>query len=137
MFDQYLICDDGFCNVISETGHIEGFELKIRIPYYRGVALSLVDNIVIKVNGETFTNDVIRFTVKSGSYMMSEMSTVGDRRWNFDESATLKVYKPGGLLYIDALIDLTISIRAPYGMFQGHCEKVLTLDKDKILAVKE
>lgn len=137
MFDQYLICEDGFRNVISETGHIEGFELKIRIPYYRGVPLSLIDEIRVTVGGETFTNDSIRFTVASGSYMMSEMTTVGDRRWNFDEAATLKIYKPGGLLYIDHLVEVDIAIRAPYGIFHGRCKKVLTLEADKILCVKE
>lgn len=136
MFDQYLICEDGFRNVISETGNLEGFEMKIRIPYYRGVPLSVVDTLTIKVANQIFTNEQIRFTVASGSFMLSEMSTVADRRWNFDEAATLKIYHPGGLVYFDHLVDLDIVIRAPYGAFHGRCKKVLTLEKDKILCIK-
>lgn len=136
MFDKYLICTDGFRNVISETGTIEGFELKIRIPYYRGVPLSVVDEIKVTVGGEYYTNERIRFTVAGGSFMMSEMSTVSSRRWNFDEDATLKVYKPGGLVYFDQEVEVLITIRAPYGKFNGHDKKVLTLEPDKYLTVK-
>ena len=141
MFDKYLICTDGLRNVISETGTIEGFEMKIRIPYYRGVPLSVVDEIKINVGGgvggepETYYNDDIRFTVASGSFMMSEMSTVATKRWNLDEDATLKIYKPGGLVYFDQDIELWITIRAPYGKFQGHDRKRLTMEADKCLTV--
>ena len=137
MFDKYLICTHGFRNVISETGNVEGFELNIRIPYYRGVPLSCVDEIKIVIGGQTYTNDSIRFTVAAGSFMMSEMSTVATRRWNLDEDATLKVFKPGGLTYFDQLVELLIIIRAPYGKFDGHDKKVLTLEDDKYLSIKE
>ncbi|MDL2292994.1 DUF6379 domain-containing protein [Ruminococcaceae bacterium OttesenSCG-928-D13] len=135
MFDQHLICRDGFRNVVTETGNTEGFEMRIRIPYYRGVPLSVVDTLTVKVAGKTYTNPHIRFTVAGGSYMMSEMETVGDRRWNFDEAAILKIYTPGGLLYIDHLVELDIAIRAPYGIFHGSDKKVLVLEPDKHLCV--
>lgn len=135
MFDKYIVCPYGLRNVISETGHLEGFELKIRIPYYRGVPLSCVDSLEVTVGGETFRNDRIRFTVASGSFMMDEMATVADKRWNFDEDATLKVWKPGGLVYFDQRIEVLIRIRAPYGVFSGHDVKVLSLEPDKHLAL--
>lgn len=141
MFDKYLICTDGLRNVISETGHVEGFEMKIRIPYYRGVPLSVIEEIKIAVGGgvdggaQIFGNDQIRFSVASGSFMMSEMSTVATKRWNFDEDATLKVYRPGGLVYFDQQVELWITIRAPYGKFSGHDRKVLTMEADKYLEV--
>lgn len=135
MFDKYLICTEGFRNVITETGNIEGFELKIRIPYYRGVPLSCVDELQVTVGGETYGNDRIRFTVPSGSFMMEEMETVATRRWNFDEDATLRIRKPGGLVYIDHAVELKIVIRAPYGKFAGQDRKVLTLEPDMHLAI--
>ncbi len=141
MFDKYLICPYGFKNVITETGNIEGFEMKIRIPYYRGVPLSVVDEIKVSISGgiggnpQVFSNEDIRFTVAGGSFMLSEMDTVATRRWNFDEDATLKIYKPGGLVYIDHLVELWITIRAPYGKFTGNDKKLLTMEADKYLAV--
>ena len=135
MFDKWLIVENSLHNVITETGHIEGFEFQIRIPYYRGVSLSVVDSITVKTQGQTYTNDNIRFTVESGSFMMKEMETVGTLRWNFDESATLRVYKPGGLLYLDIDLELDIVIRAPYLRFSGHDRKVMALGPDKYLSL--
>ena len=137
MFDAHLICRDGFCNVISETGNVEGFEMKIRIPYYRGVSLSMVDKIVVKARGEVFEHDKIRFTVASGSFMMTEMETVANKRWNFDEAATLKIYKPGGFASQGVNIEVEITIRAPYLTFKGSDAKTLNLSKDKYLCVAQ
>jgi len=137
MFDKFLICEDGFRHVISETGHVEGFEMKIRIPYYRGIPLSMVESITVKVQNLVFTNEHIRFTVAQGSFMMSEMETVGDKRWNLDEAATIKIYKPGGLINYDHPVELEIMIRTPYLRFPGRDRKVLLLQEDKRLCVAE
>jgi hypothetical protein len=136
MFDRWLIVNDSLCNVITETGHIEGFEFQIRIPYYRGVSLSVVDTITVKAQGQVYSNDAIRFTVEAGSFMMKEMETVGNLRWNFDEAATLRVYKPGGLLCLDVDLDVDIVIRAPYLWFSGHDRKYFSLGPDKYLGLK-
>jgi hypothetical protein len=136
VFDQYLIVQDSLRNVVNQEGSIDGFELKIRIPYYRGVPLSCIDSIEIKVafgvdgGSLIFTNDNIRFTVAGGSFTMKEMETVATRRWNFDEDATLHVYRPGGLIYLDQSVDLTIAIRAPYGRFIGHDQKRMSMGAD-------
>jgi hypothetical protein len=96
MFDKYMIAEDGFRNVASR-GEVPGFELKIRIPYYRGIALSLVEDLSVTVDGVKFGRDDIRFTVASGSFSMAEMETVVNHRWQFGEAATLSIRKPGGL----------------------------------------
>jgi len=98
------------------------------------VPLSVIDFIKVTVDGATYSNEHIRFTVASGSFMMDEMSTVATKRWNFDEDATLRIRKPGGLVYFDQQVDLTIGIRAPYGLFTGHDLKTLTMEPDMRLA---
>jgi hypothetical protein len=123
-------------NVISETGHVEGFEFQIRIPYYWGVFLSLVDKITVKAAGQVYTNDDIRFTVKSGSFMMNEMETVGTLRWNFDEAATLFIKKPGGIISSQRLeLEIEIYIRPPYMTFRGYDKKRPQLGPEKKLTV--
>ena len=135
MFDRWLIVENSLRNVISETGYIEGFEFQIRIPYYRGVFLSMIDRITVKAQNQTFNDEDIRFTVESGSFMLKEMETVGTLRWNFDEAATLKVYKPGGLpsWSVNATIEVEIGVRPAYVRFNGFCRKVLPLGPEKRL----
>ena len=41
MFDKYIIVEDGFRNVV-EGGEVRGFQVKARLPYYRGLATVLV-----------------------------------------------------------------------------------------------
>ena len=49
LFEKYIICEDGFGNLYDEKGECTGFQLKVRLPYYRGVRLSLIDDLRITV----------------------------------------------------------------------------------------
>ena len=132
MFERYLICEEGFRNFRNDVGAVEGFELKIKIPYYRGVPLSLVEYIKVAVNGVPYEMEKIRFTVESGSFMMKEMETVYSKRWQFGEKATLRVYQPGGLIHFDQDVELWIKVRPPYLAAEppAYCMKRLALEDD-------
>lgn len=91
-----VLCEDGFTNRI-ENGVATGFNVRMRIPYYRGVALSLVDDILVIVDGEHYTGDAIRFQVSGGTFTLDEMTTVVRHRWNYGEKATIQVRKQNGL----------------------------------------
>lgn len=96
MFDRYLICEGGFANVLQD-GQVVGFQLKVRITYYRGVALSLVEGFDIKVDGKKYERDQIRFSVGDRSFTLDEMETAVNDRWEFGDPATLTIREPGGL----------------------------------------
>ena len=150
MFDRWLMVDNSLCNVISETGHKEGFEFQIRIPYYRGIPLSIVEEITINAGmrggikrgsyaGDIFTNKDIRFTVAAGSFMMTEMETLDvNTRWNFDEAATLRVNAPGGVVGQGAIdIEMEILLRVSYLRFAARARKVFYIGKDKYLSLAQ
>ena len=96
MFDRYLICEDGFANVF-EDGKVAGFQLKVRITYYRGVALSLVEGFDVTIDGKKYRRDRMRFSVGDRSFTLDEMETAVNDRWEFGEPATLTIFEPGGL----------------------------------------
>src|SRR4051794_21230229 len=96
MFEQYLVCEDGFRNVV-EDGIVVGFEVKLRIPYYRGIVLSLINCIDLEVDDLSFSHSEMIFSVETGSFPYHELSTVINNRWEFGEKATLFIKKPGGL----------------------------------------
>ncbi len=52
--EREVIQSVGFRNLV-EDGEITGFQLKIRLPYYRGVFLSQLRPGTLTVDGETFT----------------------------------------------------------------------------------
>ncbi len=96
MFDKYIILPEGFRNTTSDNA-VDGYELGIRLPYYRGLGLSMVESIDLTVDGTPVPTDSLTLTVHGNSYAVTELSTVFDDRWEMGEIATLRVAQPGGL----------------------------------------
>ena len=86
----------GFRNV-SKNGEIAGFQLAIRLDYYRGVWLSQLRPATVAVDGETFDGDDITWTVGGTTYQQSELANYPEVNWGITEPAILTVRKPGGL----------------------------------------
>jgi hypothetical protein len=128
MFDKHMICTDGFENVV-EDGEVVGFALVARLPYYRGLGLSMVEDIALQVDGEAVARDAIRFSVRGRSWSLAEMETCYDDRWNFGEKARLVVKRPGGLAPGEHRVELAERLRISYLPFVPTTRdaKVLTL----------
>src|SRR5215469_16873559 len=113
MFDQYMICTDGFRNTL-ENGKVAGFEFGARLPYYRGLGLSMVEDIAITVDGDSVPREDIRFSVRGKSWTLEELENEGAERWEMGEVATLRVRKPGGLPSGKHKLELAERLRISY-----------------------
>ena len=51
MYEKYVLCSDSLKNVV-QNGETTGFSLQIRIPYYRCVPLSMVEDLKVIVDGQ-------------------------------------------------------------------------------------
>ena len=91
MMDNKMIIED---SLESADG---GFAFFGRLPYYRGLGLSMIEDITVSVDGEVIPRADIRFSVRDKRYTLDEMETVYDNRWNFGEKAKIIALKPGGL----------------------------------------
>ncbi len=96
MFEKYMICTRGFKNV-SENDQITGFQLKVRITYYRGIPLSCLDRFDVTVDGETFGPEKMTYTVGDRAFTPKEAENAVNVRWFFGDPITLTIRKPGGL----------------------------------------
>ena len=81
MLEKDLIQTRGFHN-IKQYGKIVGFQLCVRLTYYRGIFLSQLRPQKIIVDGKIYPK---------------EMETESNVQWCPDETAILKVYIDGGL----------------------------------------
>jgi hypothetical protein len=122
MFEKYMICTREFGNV-SKNGQITGFQLNIRINYYRGVYLSQVDTLKLVVDGEEFPAEKMTFTVPEHgpnipstrkTYTFEELGKATKTRWFFGDLMTLTVPKPGGLSSGMHKIQLGLFVRNSY-----------------------
>ena len=96
MLEQHLIQTRGFKNLPGENG-ADGFELRIRSPYYRGTWTNLIHGVEVEVDGERFAGDDITWSIEGRDYTAEELRTSTTARWPLTEAATLRVPKPGGL----------------------------------------
>jgi hypothetical protein len=96
MLEKPCIQSRGFKNVERE-GEIVGFQVNIRSLYYRGLWLSQLRPATVTVDGETFLEDQITWTINGVTYTQTEMAELGDVHWGLLEPATLTVAKEGGL----------------------------------------
>ena len=91
MMDNKMIVEDSLHNIDG------GFAFLGRLPYYRGLGLSMIEDIQITIDGETIAREDVRFTVRGQTYTLDQMETVYDNRWNFGEKALITALKAGGL----------------------------------------
>lgn len=113
MMDALMLCDDGFENVV-EGENTTGFALRARLPYYRGLGLSMVEDIAITVDGQAVPREAIRLALRGRSWSLLEMEACFDEKWNFGEKAQVIVARPGGLSVDPHQIDLAIRYRVSY-----------------------
>ena len=132
MFDKYFICDDTFSNLES-GGKTVGFQIGIKVSYYRGVNLAIVHDFELEVDGERYTKEQILFTLRDTSYTYEEMKGRTDVHWDFGEIAYLRVEKEGGLsdrphrVKVHEAIRIVNGMNIPPVMFCANWEKELTL----------
>jgi len=65
MFDNNVFIV-GSCKNTSENGAVTGYELQTHITYYRGIPLSMVNDISVTTDGETVPRTDLRCSVDGG-----------------------------------------------------------------------
>lgn len=113
MMDNKMICTDLFKNV-EVDGKAVGFAFLGRLPYYRGLGLSMIEDIQVSVDGEAMAREDVRFHVRGKTYTLDQMETVYDDRWNFGEKAKIIGLKPGGLTPGPHKIEFAVRMRVSY-----------------------
>ncbi len=107
MMDNKMIVEG---SLRSEDG---GFSFLGRLPYYRGLGLSMIEDIQVTVDGIVQPRETVRFSAHGNTYTLDEMETVYDDRWNFGEKARIIVLN-GGLAAGDHQITFAVRYRVSY-----------------------
>ena len=117
--------------VISEDGLTrteDGFDVDIRLPWYRALPLSTVDVPEVAIDGEKICSDCIRLEVNGKIYTLDELRTLEDQNWFVLDSAHLRVRHEQLAAGSEHTIDVTVALRPPYikGFVRmTHASKVL------------
>lgn len=129
MFDNYVLSDNGFKNV-EKNGRFAGYELRTRIAYYRGIPLSMIHDIQLKVDGQDVPKEKIRFSPDGEMFFtLDEMETITTYKWEYGQEGIIFVEKDGGLSEGKHEITLSQAVRVSYipFPFYGTDTKILQI----------
>jgi hypothetical protein len=127
-----MICESGFQNRRS-AGEVSGFEFGARLPYYRGLALSMVENIEVRIDDEPVPREQLRLKLRERSYSLTELETAYEDVWEMGEVAQIQVVRPGGLKAGLHKVELAETLRISYMPFPitGRDAKTLMLKAER------
>ena len=128
MFDKYMIVGEEFKNV-KEGGKVTGFQLGLRLPYYRGVVLSLVGEMQLTVDGEKIPVEQMKVMVGGKTFPVNQLENEPVNKWEFGEVGLLTVAKPGGLKAGQHIVEYKQHMEISYVPtgFWGEDKKTLQL----------
>lgn len=113
MMDNKMIVEGSLAKH-EENGAVKGLSFLGRLPYYRGLGLSMIEDIEVAIDGERIAREDIRFHVRGATYTLDQMETVYDDRWNFGEQATIIALKDGGFGAGEHRIEFAVRMRVSY-----------------------
>lgn len=96
MLERETIQARGFHNMIRD-GRTVGFQFCVRLDYYRGIFLSQLRPQSVVVDGISYPKESVVWELKGQEYGFEEMKSLGNVHWSPTETATLKIYREGGL----------------------------------------
>jgi hypothetical protein len=111
MYEKYMIVPEK----AQKTEN--GFQIGARLPYYRGVSLSMVEEIEISVDGETLPQNAVSITIDGKTYDLKQRESELTNRWEMGDVAILTVEKSDGLSKGEHSIGLKINLRIGYMPF--------------------
>ncbi|WP_457101220.1 C-glycoside deglycosidase beta subunit domain-containing protein [Microbacterium sp. P5_E9] len=109
LLERDIIQSVGFRNV-RENGRITGFQLRLRMPSYRGMTASLIDGVSVRIGDLVdVAADVPLWTLQGKTYTLQELWDGDGVRWPLEDAAIITVPHPGGLP--DGVHEVSIELR--------------------------
>ncbi|MGC6330757.1 C-glycoside deglycosidase beta subunit domain-containing protein [Rhizorhabdus sp. FW153] len=126
MFDKYII-DPASVTNLGPADAPTGFSFATKLGYYRGLGLSMIEDLAVSIDGEQVPRSAIRFDEGPGPLTLDEMETAYDRRWAFGAQALILVDCPGGFPAGEHRLTLQQRLRISYLPFPSfnNDEKVI------------
>jgi hypothetical protein len=110
MYDKHIIYPNSLGNLADGSG----FTLGVRLPYYRGQPLSVVEDIAVKVDGEAVPREQVRFSVRGKPWTLDQLEENTTERWEFGEVAEVSVLRPQGLASGEHEVAVGVQLRISY-----------------------
>lgn len=112
MFDNKVIVENSLATEQLAEGN--GFSVLARLPYYRGLGLSMIENIKVTIDGKEIDRSNVRFSARGNMWTLDEMETEYGDRWNFGEKAKVIALTDEPLSSGEHEVSVAITMRVSY-----------------------
>jgi hypothetical protein len=93
----------------------DGFEVKVRLNWYRSLPLSCIENIRLVLDGEEISADALSFAVNEHSFPVRDLAGRTGEYWYVQDSGVIQAQYPGKVAAGGSYtVEAEITIRAPY-----------------------
>lgn len=82
--------EGGFAPVIRE-GVEAGFQFEMKLQYYRGITLSIIQNIEVELDGEKLERSMLRIVCEGDVFTLEEAETAISHRWEYGHWGAVQV----------------------------------------------
>ncbi|HCM5830600.1 DUF6379 domain-containing protein [Klebsiella pneumoniae] len=127
-FNELLIRPNGL-KLTKVNDCVTGFEFELGLPSYRGIYLSCIEDISLKVDGVKVDESQVRLEINNKVFTLQELSSLFAEYWYVMDRATLRVRDSSGLALGSHLIEMSMKERIPYAGYNGG---YLVIDKKDI-----
>lgn len=93
----------------------DGYEILVRLNWYRSLPLSCVDSLHMSLDGEPVPAEQILFEINEHQYRLDELPERTEEFWFVQDSARLHVVQPGKVKAGEThQVEAEIAMRFPY-----------------------
>lgn len=106
MLDTHMIQTRGFRN------RDDGFEVRVRLPYYRGLWTGLIVGASVTVDGQRHEPADVAWTIGGRTWSLEALRADETARWSIEQPATLSVAGADrlGLGFHDVAVELRLNM---------------------------
>ena len=105
---------DGTLKNFYVNGEKMGYQFDIRLSYYRGHFLSVIDELTLKVDGREVKEEDIIFCLHAKEVGVNQLKGATSEFWGIKEPATIRVFQKDGLETGNHEVDFHMIFRSPY-----------------------
>ncbi|MEY4760700.1 MAG: hypothetical protein RLZZ200_556 [Pseudomonadota bacterium] len=113
MFEHQMIQATGFANH-GPVGARDGVDIRLRVPNYRGMRLSLLDGVEVTLDGVKYGYETNLFEYRGQVHDLASLRAATRIHWSMDEPGIVRVPLKGGLAPGVHEVHVVARVRSPY-----------------------
>jgi hypothetical protein len=131
---ENLVLNEKSFKPLVINGKTVGFNVDLRINYYRGLHVSCIELLELYIDGKHISENLMCFIINEKKFQINKLKYLFAEFWGLKTSAHLEVYN-GGLDPGEHEVRLVLHLRNPYmrfgpgsfGAIDSSCTKTMAL----------